>query len=179
MTAILVSVAEAIREELASVSLSEAFTLIRSYADWEAELDDFDVRMRLDVVPVECQTVMITRAKHEYQCVVSVLLRKRLADADRLTASGRIDNDVIDRLIEDLQTVAEYFSPSQPTLTGRKLTSVPEARWLEESTAGGDGGDGAKRRSGITAPFSRRMLSSHNQYSGWITLVYGVPRGHG
>lgn len=162
MTAVLVSVAEAIREELASLTLSEDVTLERSYADWDDLLADF-TKMRLDVVPASCPTDHFSRSKLQYTCTVNALLRRKIGDDDY--DSGRVKTSVVDALVEDLQTIHEYFAPSQPSQNGRRLTSVPSARWLPAS--------------GIKAPYSRKMLRDHAQFSGWVSLVYGVPRSFG
>lgn len=163
MTAILVTVASAIYDELANLTLSESFTRYRSYGDWEDLLDDLSTTLRIDVVPNTCQSELFDRGSHLYECNVSILLRKRIPVGDR--TNGKINNSVIDKYIEDLQEIHEYFAPSQPNLSGLRLASVQQARWLPAS--------------GIKAPYSRKVLREHGQYSGWLNVVYGYPRQFG
>lgn len=164
MTAILVSVADAIAEELAEVTLSEEFSVDRSYADWDDDLQENQKGVLVDVVPASCSSTLLSRGKLAYVCTVNVLLRKRLNQIDR-DRDGKFRNEVIDALVEDLQTINEYFAPSQPDQTGRRLTAMATARWTEQS--------------GIKAPYSRKMLRDHSQFSGWVGLVYSVPRAPG
>jgi len=173
MTAVPVEVTEAVLEELEALTLSEDVTLERSYADWEAELSDLQAGLRLDVVLADWRTDLATRAKHRHECAVSLLLRRRFTSRDdRVIANGgRLHNESVDTLLEDLQSIAEFFAPSQPTYDGRKLSSVPDAAWLPESTI-----LTPERRSGVTAPYSRDMLADNSQYSGLVTVVYGVHR---
>lgn len=160
MTAILVRVSDAIKKELESISLSQKFSLFRSYGDWEDLLTDNEKGLRMDVIPNSCQSKLLDRGgKLIYECNVSVLLRKRFRAEDR--KNGRIDNAAIDQLVDDLQTVHQFFSPKQATnYQARKLADVPEATWSPDSA--------------IKAPFSRKLLKDPGQYSGWTAVIYDV-----
>lgn len=159
MTAILVRVAEAIKKELESITLSQKFTLLRTYGDWEDLLADNDNGLRIDVVPNSCISSLADRTgRIMYECNASVLLRKRFRSHEHI--NGRIDPSLIDQLVQDLQTVNEYFSPKAPSYQARKLADVPEAAWSPES--------------GIKAPFSRKLLKDPGQYSGWCAVIYNA-----
>jgi len=171
MAALLVSVAKAITSELGSIDLSESVEIVRSYADWQAKLEDFETGLRLDVVPVDCPFEQQSRGKYRYECVVNLLLRRTLDPrTDRHLSDGRIDPEVIDGYVEDLQTVSEFFAPNQPSYDGRKLTDVSDAAWIAETTL-----LPTARRSGVAAPYSQEMLLK-DQYSGLVTVVYRVVR---
>ncbi len=167
MTAILVRVSEAIRKELESISLSQKVECLqRSYGDWEDLLEDNERGLRIDVVPNSCLPATIGEARILanrggrliYECNVSILLRRRfLANEHK---NGRVDVGLIDQLVEDLQTVSQFFSPKQPNFQARKLADVQEAAWSPES--------------GIKAPYSRKLLKDPGQYSGWCSVIYNA-----
>lgn len=159
MTSALEDISEAVKFELESIVLSQAFDLYINYGDWEDVLEDFNnTRLRIDVVPFNFNGVLSNRTAHRYTCVTSVLLRKPIAKEER--ENGRVKKDVIHQLVSDLQTVHEFFAPSQPNQTGRKLSQVPTANWQPESD--------------IMAAYSRKLLKSPGQYSGWIKVVHSV-----
>lgn len=160
MTAILVRVAEAIRKELESITLSQRVErLARSYGDWEDLLEDNETGLRIDVIPNSCISTLADRGgRIIYECNVSVLLRRRFKSHE--VKNRRIDPTLIDQLVQDLQTVNEFFSPKQPQFQARKLADVPEAAWSDES--------------GIKAPYSRKLLKAPGQYSGWCAVIYNA-----
>lgn len=160
-TNVLVVVADGVKAALEGITLSQRFTLSRSYGDWEDLLEDFESDLRIDVVPQLCESTLFNQGSHEYKCVIAILLRKRLQPADH--RSGRIINSVIDQLVGDLQTVHEYFVPSQPSQNGLRLSVVQQARWLSGT---------------IKAPYSRMMLKS-GQYSGWCEITFGYAKTAG
>ena len=158
-TNVLVVTANGVKVALEGITLSQKFDLYRSYGDWEDKLEDIQTKLRIDVVPQSCQSELFNRASHEYRVEISVLLRKRFGPGDQ--RGGRIENDLIDQLVGDLQKVHEYFVPSQSTQSGLRLTAVQQARWLEGS---------------VMAPYSRKMLRDHGQYSGWCKVVFGYAK---
>lgn len=162
MTAILVRVAEAIRKELESITLSQRFTLARSYGDWEDLLEDTErAKLRIDVVPQACPSQLANRGGQlNYEVSTSILLRYLFVSGEH--KSGRIENSRIDQLVEDLQTVHQFFTPKRATgFQARKLADVPEAAWSSDSA--------------IKAAFSRKLLKDPGQYSGWCAVIYDVP----
>lgn len=161
-TNVLVVTADAVRNAVESVQLSQKFTAHRTYGDWEDLLSDNERDLRIDVVPQSMQSVLGDRKNTDYTIVVAILLRKRLKSEDR--KGGRLDNAVIDQLVTDLQTVHEYFIPSQPSQTGRLTGTSLAVRWLESS---------------IKAPYSRKLLKDPGQYSGWCEIKFGYAKAAG
>lgn len=154
---ILTDIAQRVKVVLEGVELSQKFDLHRNYGDWEDKLADFDKLLRIDVVPQSCQSTLFDRGAIRYECRISILLRKRIFPQDR--KEGRIDPAIIDQLVGDLETVHEYFVPSQPGQNGLLLPSgyTRHANWLEGA---------------IKAPYSRKLLKE-GQYSGWCEVVFG------
>lgn len=160
-TNVLVVTAEAVKTALEGLTLSQRFTVQRNYGDWEDLLSDQDTDLRIDVIPQNTESVIFNRAKHENRLRISIYLRKKLTEGDY--RDGRVILSVIDQLINDLQTVHEYFVPSQPNQNGLRLSSVQQARWLEGS---------------IKAAYSRKMLKA-GQYSGWAEVIFGYAKEAG
>jgi len=167
--AIIIQVADAIVEAIRAIVLSEDFTVRRSYGDWNDTIENVDGLM-VDVVPAMFPSTLFTRGSLRYICTVNVLLRRRLGEDARIRSGerfdqGRFENAAIDPYVNDLQTIHEYFAPSQPGKAGRQLASLPDAAWQQES---------ANR-----STFHRQLLREFGQFSGWNALVYSVSRAAG
>ena len=129
---ILIDIAEAVKDEINSAGFGRDFKAERSYADWDVKLEDVDV-LRVDVVPVRCDPRQASRGLIEYECAVDIGIRKRFGSSTTETATGRIQQDRIDELMELSQRISDYFLPSQAVSgqDGHPLTDVPEACWLQ------------------------------------------------
>lgn len=159
MTAVLVSIADAIKDEINSMTgLIREVTAERSYADWDLPLDDFD-QLQVDVVPVNtAETELDARGQTRYLCRTYIGVRYRFRPEDRVAASGRIDLEQIDELIELLEQFHDEFIKEG---NGRRLTSYTTAVWQETS---------------IRTWYIREHLREHGQFTGIIETSYEVTK---
>lgn len=151
MSAVVVDIAEKIKDALAAATLSQAFTPTRSYAEWEETLDDYNT-LHVDVVPVQNGPAsnLEERALAEYTVEVDVAVRYRFGSTDQSGTTGRITTTVIDGLVLLVQEIAEFF------LTDR-LTDATTAVWQATS---------------IQQSWSRKHLREMRQFFGFVRLTF-------
>lgn len=170
MTAILVQVAEAIREELEDADFGVPLAPVRSYADWDLELEDAG-ELHVDVVPFSAKASIETRSSLVYSVSVDVGIRKRLGFDEQHADTGQVVNEEIDALLQLTQDIGEYFSPIGEL--GGLLEAIPEASWsvdmgssFRESSSGTD----------FQIMYDRDHLREHRQYTAIIRFNYRVTR---
>jgi hypothetical protein len=161
MTAALIEIADAVVEALADLDLSHEFQPLRSYADWDWELKDNTEELHVDVVPFgQIVSELASRSQLRYTCTVNVLLRKMIGQDERTEdATGRIENSVVDELLNNLFIIDNFFAPSGYANKDGRLATLTNATWQADS--------------GIRETWSPMMLKK-GQYSGWIGLVYSI-----
>ena len=160
MAAELVLVADAITTELAAaqqggqfVGLDE-FTPERSYADWATDIEELP-GLRVDVVPVGYEeNALETRGTVEYVCTSDIAVRQWFPQSQRET-NGRIKLPAIDRLIEFVQELNEFFCKEN----GRRLPAYPSAVW---------------QKNNIRFTYSRKHLARHKLFVGMVRVGYTV-----
>ena len=108
--AVMVDVAEAVKTMLSAASLSQTFTLERSYADWDLELQPTD-GLRVDVATVSTKQ----EANHDtrepslhYIVQVDVAIRRKFGP-EHYSGTGRVPNAQIDPLILLVQEIHALF----------------------------------------------------------------------
>lgn len=155
MTAVLVSVADAIVSELLLITgLVREIEPERSYADWDEKLEQLN-ELHVDVVPVPSttETDLDGRGATRYQCDVDIGVRYRF-DAEERNADGRISVEEIDELIELLQQFHDHFTNNGE---GRRLTGFAGAVWQETK---------------VRTWYVREHLRELAQYTGIIRVTY-------
>jgi hypothetical protein len=158
MASVLASVADAIAAELNATDFGIEFTAVRSYADWDENLGDLDT-LHCDVTPFSVDVSRVSLSEADYKVTIGVLIRKRFATPD---AGGKIKLTDIDPLVELLEKIIEHFMPSQESGQAGRLPTMQDAAWDDDSD--------------IKASYSRKVLRGNSQFSGWIHLVYVVPK---
>ena len=104
------------------------FTPERSYADWASDIEELP-GLRVDVVPVGYEeNGLETRGTVEYLCTADIAVRQWFAPSKRET-NGRIKLSSIDRLIEFVQELNEFFCKEN----GRRLPAYPSAVWQKNN----------------------------------------------
>lgn len=106
-----VTITEAVKVAIEAATLSQTFTVERSYADWDLELATNN-DLRVDVVAVSTKQVatIIARAP-VISCIVpvDVAVRKRFG-TEAQNEDGRIPNSLIDPLVYLVQELHELFA---------------------------------------------------------------------
>lgn len=160
MTAVLVSVANAVTDALNGASLSQRITAVRSYADWELPLEDSDPSdvLLVDVVPVGMNygTELASRDTLDYSPAIDVVVRKRLGP-DKRQAGGTFTLAEIDELVLFMEEINEYF-------TAARLATYTEAAWDSEI--------GTK----ILAAYIPSHLRQHSQFTGRLRIPFVVQK---
>jgi hypothetical protein len=165
----LIKIADAITGELKAAIAAGQFTGLasfydpldslipeRSYADWKNDLDELP-QLKVDVVPLTYeQSELETLGALGYVCSAHVGVRKWFG-RDHLTGNqGRINVASIDRLVQFIQEIHEFFL-KEP----RRLSLYPESAWVETK---------------ILSPFSRKHLRDHRMFFGLLKLSYSVSK---
>lgn len=158
--AVEVDIAEAIKDELNSHDFGIAFQAERNEADPTVPLEEIN-QLRIDVVPWLPLSVLATRGTLRYSAPTDILIRKRFEGSQQSISSGRIPKEETDRLRKLRQDIAEFFMPSQTTNTGRSLTAIPNANWVETK---------------VMAGLVRQHLKLHSQFTGWLRITYAVQK---
>lgn len=155
-TAVIVDIAEKIKDALNAANLSQSFTAVRSYADWDEALEDFDT-LHVDVVPVQNgpATSLDDRSELDYTVEVDVAVRFRFGVTEQDSTTGRVDVDEVDALILLLQEIAEFF-------TTDRLTDTNAAIW--------QGTD-------IKSSWSRKHLREMRQFFGFVRVTFLATKG--
>lgn len=161
----LITVAEAIKEEIDSGTFDLTFDTKVLWGDRKVELSD-EKGLRVDVVPINWTMRLSTRGVWAYVVRTQVGVRKKFSAGEEYHDSGKISAAEIKPLVNLLRDLIEMFAPKQSTQTGRELTSVPTATWVPETTDRG--------KFAIDAMIEWEMLE-RRQFLGWFDLVYEVP----
>lgn len=154
MTAVLVSVADAIKGELETPDLGIPISPERSYAEWDIELQDLGT-LRVDVVPVFSPNVadMGTRGSYRYVAPVDIGIRKRFTRTEYEPSTGKLELSDVDNLVELVEAIHEHFAD------GHALAAYPSARWQESK---------------IVASYVKKHLRELRQFTGIVRVTYAV-----
>lgn len=109
----IVTLADAIVQELNSTSFTMAFTATRGYLP-RRELEEMDT-LRVTVVPRAATRGLHTRAEHLLELTVDIAIQKKLAAES---------NAEIDGLVDLVEEVSDFIS-------GRDLQTFNDAVWTE------------------------------------------------
>lgn len=109
MAAVIVDVAEAVKEEIKLVSpISRAITPKRLYVDFDVPLEEIG-QLRVDVMPKNVsRTELYARGITHYEASVTIGVRYRFGP-ERRTAFGEVESSEIDNLILLVQQLHDYF----------------------------------------------------------------------
>lgn len=163
--AVIVEVAEAVKEAIKGHDFGVHFELERSYAEWSDELTTLD-ELRVDVVPWLDLPNLGASGLLDYPQTIDVLIRKRFGQTEYSPDTGRIDRSDVDRLMLFVQDLWEFFVPCQPTQTGILTTEAGyRAAWDPETT---------KMMNHYVRPHLRKL-----QFTGWIRLGFLVSKDVG
>ena len=156
----LVKIADAITAELATEQQAgqfvdlEAFTPVRSWADWKDDLEELN-ELKVDVVGLSYdQCTLDTRDSVEYLCTSHIGIRRWFPQS-QTEIGGRIKRDRIDRLIYFVQELNELFCREN----GRRLANYPDATWDETK---------------ILTTFNRKYLRDKRMFFGLLKVGYKV-----
>lgn len=120
MDAISVEIAEAVKTRIAGATLSKSgFTLERSYADWDLELDKMDIpseadagKLRVDVAihTTEQETQLATRGSISFLLPIDIAVRERFRQERQDEATGRVPLAKVDELMLLTQELVQLFA---------------------------------------------------------------------
>lgn len=159
MPAVLVDVADAVKEELKLGTFACEIFPERSYADWEMRLEDID-KTQVDVVPVGVRrTELDARQTLLYLCDVDVGVRRRFSGDDTDDYTGRVELSEVDTLVLLVEQLHEYMTDADNN--GRRLTEYTSAVWQECD---------------IRSSFVRDHLREMRQFTGIIRVSYEVSK---
>lgn len=155
MAAVDIEIADAVTTSLAAGTFSQSISPVRSYAEWDEQLEDFET-LHVDVVPLQTgpATTLEERGTVEYECEVDIGVRYRFGTSEQESLTGRVELDDIDRLKLLVQEIAEFF------MTDR-LTDTNTAIW-----------NGTEIKLG----WSRKHLRSYRQFFGFVRLTFLATR---
>ena len=126
MPAVIVEVAEALKDVLNSQEFSMCFKACRNYADWDISLEtspENKGKVFCDVVPVTPDEVTrLTRGALDYRAPVDVVFRRVIEQSER-GPDGRVNVSVIDALCEFSEEVFDGLTRNVPS-----LDAVPAVR---------------------------------------------------
>lgn len=154
-TAVIVDIAEKIKDALNAGTFSVTFTAERSYAQWEEQLEDLDT-LRVDVVPLQAgpATNIETRSEVEYLAEIDIGVRKRFGRSEQEAETGRVDSTEIDDLVLLVQEIAEFFTTDRLTDTNTGIWQTTE----------------------IKQSWSRKHLREMRQFFGFVRLTFRVTK---
>jgi hypothetical protein len=155
MAAVDVDIADAITTALAGATFSKSIEPVRSYAEWDESLEDFNT-LHVDVVPLQTGPAMALEEREavEYTCQIDIGVRYRFGTVEQESTTGRVDVAEIDALKLLIQEIAEYF------MTDR-LTDTNTAIWQETN---------------IQQSWSRKHLREMRQFFGFVRLTFTTTR---
>lgn len=111
-TAILVQVADAVVELLNGATFSQPIEARRRYPDIKKQLPELGT-LRVDVVGTSHPASELgTRNSTQYECRVTIVIRKRFAESDEQSEGedGRpISNEAVDALVLLVEEIHEYL----------------------------------------------------------------------
>jgi len=104
-----VAIADAVVAQINAASLG--ITALRSYADWDLELQD-ETGPRCDVVTnsVEQKDELATRGNVKFTVPVDIAIRQKFGENKRDPTTGRVQLVAVDALILLTETVAMLFA---------------------------------------------------------------------
>lgn len=109
----IISVAEAVKDELNGGEFSQAFTSQRHY---QPVFDLKDMKdLHVSVVPKDIEMQLATRSSSQHDCRIDVAIQKKLQTTDLAE---------IDELMGLVEEVVSF-------LARRKLASIPNALWIK------------------------------------------------
>ena len=111
--AVIIDIAEAVKEELNGGTFSQPFTAERHYQP-VFELKDMK-SLHVTVVPKDIELQLATRNSSQHDCRIDVAVQKKLEVADLAE---------IDELMGLVEEIINFLSR-------RKLASVPNALWIK------------------------------------------------
>ena len=159
-----IDVAQAIVDELNDHSFSLAFTAVRQAGEISYELTNND--LAVDVVPFQMRCMLESHGTANYKVTTSICVRKKIATHEQ-GSDGWMPNTQIDPLFVLLQEINDYFMPSKDTgRSGRRLTGVEEAAWMENAKENEDG---------VFGPYAK-YLREEKQFVGIVRVTYDVSR---
>lgn len=153
MTAICVSIAEAVKDMLNAGTFSQKFCAERSYADWELELDGEDAEsLHVDVVGVTTkqEAELEGRGSQAFLVPIDIAVRKRFKQSERSDAVGRVRVEKVDELVQLVEEIFCLFVP-------QRLTNFTTGVW--QSTQ-------------IVVNPNRLMLKNHGQFEGIVRVTF-------
>jgi hypothetical protein len=155
MAAVDLEIADAVVTALEAATLSKAISPVRSYAEWEEALEDFD-ELHVDVVPLQTgpATELDDRGSVEYTCEIDIGVRYRFGTSEQESTTGRVGIDEVDGLKLLVQEIAELF------ITDRFADS-PFAIWQDTT---------------IKLSWSRKHLRQMRQFFGFVRLTFLATR---
>lgn len=155
MVAVDLEIADAVVTALRAGTFSRAIDPVRSYAEWEEQLEDLGT-LHVDVVPLQTgpATELDDRGSVQYTCEVDIGVRYRFGTAEQESTTGRVDVADVDACKLLVQEIAEFF------ITDRFADS-PFAVWQETE---------------IKLGWSRKHLRTMRQFFGFVRLTFTATR---
>jgi hypothetical protein len=154
MPATLTTIADALTAYLnaAGVALSQSFTAVRSYPDFDLELKDLTA-LRVDVVPVGASSGdAATRGTIQFGQAIDIGIRRKLGSSGRDASTGRINNATIDPYVQLVEEIAAYLAMD-------RLPAAPDAAWVSTQ---------------IRQVYSPQHLREWGQFTSVIRVTYDV-----
>lgn len=138
MGAVLVDVAEAVKEQLNDHDFGLEFDAVRTNAKRRIAAKDLGMDVWCDVVPVMWTSGIVGRGGPDIDPTVDIFLRRKLGVAEQEQTTGEIENEEIDRLVQLAQDVAVLFQPDQ-TVEDRngRLDTYEDAAWISTKVMSG------------------------------------------
>jgi hypothetical protein len=145
--------ADSIVALLQGAALSPAFTVERSYRQWQRAHEVAEGEgLRVDVVPVSgVEAELLGRGDLDYRPRTDIVVRKKFPQTDTTAGTGRIPNAKVDELV-GLVTSIHYL------LTARRMADRDQAVWIEEE---------------ILAAYMPSHLLKH-QFTGVVRVTHSV-----
>lgn len=160
--AVLVQVAEAVRDALNEHTFSQKFTARRTYPTWKVPLEKQSVLL-VDVVPTSHpRSELETQGSMGWDCRCVVVIRRKFGDSERKpeTTEGRpLSNDPVDALILLVEEICKFlYDPDEWRLTN------------SHSIDAAIDNDGVK----VLTTYNDEHLANNNQFTAAIQVTYGV-----
>lgn len=153
MTAVCVSIAEAVKEMLNAGTFSQQFCAERSYADWDMELDGEDAEtLHVDVcgVTTKQEVELESRGSQSFTVPIDIAVRRRFKASEQDDRTGRVRVALVDALVELVEEIFCLFVP-------QRLTNFESGVW--QSTQ-------------IVVNPNRLMLKNHREFQGIVRVTF-------
>jgi hypothetical protein len=160
---VLVEAADAIVATLAAGAFSQAFTPVRSWAQWQRPFEIAEaVGLQVDVVPVSAlDNDLSTRKSVKYSPAIDVVVRKKFGPADLEEVPGenaaRVKFSQVAELVALLEEIHQALKAKRLGAAGPDLQG--NVAWESDR---------------ILAAYMPTHLRNHHQYTGVIRLTYAV-----